>query len=137
MNSQSPLLRPAHPRAELVPQFGSRSEVFGEEGNTTKLQQQSLQSSSSSPLAGTTIPPGLQLISHCIQRGDVGLEEPPMSLPCPTAMQVFGYHTNHLSCPWNLCGFTGTTNVSDVACPQIQFPRWFLQAPCVTFGCHG
>lgn len=74
---QSPLLRPAHPRAgtcATVWKFGSRSEVFGEEGNTTKLQQQSLQSSSSSPLAGTTILPGLQLISHCIQRGDVGLE---------------------------------------------------------------
>lgn len=88
------------PELELVQQFGSRSEVFSEEGNTTKLQQQSLQGSSSFLLAGTTIPPGLQLISHCIPRGDVGLEG---TTPVPAISHCSGgfwVHTNHLRCSW-------------------------------------
>lgn len=97
----SPLLREQFtPELELMPQFGSRSEVFNEEGNTTKLQQQSLQGSSSFPLAGTTMPPGLQLISHCIPRGDVGLEG---TTPVPAISHCnggFWVHTNHLRCPW-------------------------------------
>lgn len=64
------------PELELVPQFGSRSEVFSEEGNTTELQQQSLQGSSSFPTAS--------------KEERWGLKEPLMSLPCPTAMGALG-----------------------------------------------
>lgn len=134
LNSPSPLLgEQLTPELEFVPQFGSRSEVFSEEGNSTKLQQQSLQGSSSSsfPLAGTTIPPGLQLMSHCIPRGHVGLEG---TSPVPAMSHCnggFWVHTNHLKCPWK-----SLWTLQALQTCLIQFPRWFLQAPGVTFGCH-
>lgn len=99
-----------------MPQFGSRSEVFAEEGNTTKLQQQSLQGSSSSsfPLAGTAVPPGLQLISHCSQRGEVGLEG---TTPVP-----------HVPLPWRFLGFTQSPEMSLEISLDLQAPQMCLMS---------
>lgn len=126
---QSPLLREQlTPELELVPQSGSRSEVRKETppSYSSKASRapapahflwqgpQSHQGSSSFPTAA---------------KGEMwGLEEPPVSLPCPHSSGGFWVSHKPPEMPSEISlDFTGTTNVSDVTCPQIQLPRRFLK----------